>query len=1011
MTTTIVQGTSDGGERLEGRTYFPSEIHGGGGVGDTLVGGYSSDVLHDDGGQATLVGGWGDDQYHVTGNDDLIVEVSGDPPVHEYEGIDTVFVTGSDYELPAGLENLVLVDGIAGTGNAAPNRITGNAGDNTLDGAAPGLVEGWRIGDSLVGGAGNDVYILHSLRDRVVELSGGGHDTIVHRDPTLWAAGYELPAEVEDFRVDNPQVEGLWVIGNALDNHLVTTDSDDSLFGGAGTDTLAGLGGNDKYYVDRADDVVIEASGAGDLDEVRSTAPSYVLPDHVEVLRMSGAAVEGTGNDLPNLIQGRESANWLAGMGGNDTLHGGYGGDDTFVGGAGDDMIHGDRGYDTVIFSGKMADYLVTRHMGHLVTVEGADGRDVLQLADRLVFDDGELLLNHRATGQAAIVGTLQSGATLTGSLGGLIEPDGVQSINFSWELDGTLSFDLSFGETLQIGELPPGYHSLKLTVGVTDKLGFSEQFTDRIEIGTPPVDPPPFDDVPAQLLEIETLDDGLTVLLHFDKAPRLTLEPAWIELWGSSEDMVRLAVPGGEASLEGTTLRVHLPRPFEPGEQVWVQLSGHFEVINWRYGAPLAWFKAWAPDDVDLPGPTPLSLLVEDALTGVFEVAFRERVMPASGQVLLKDSAGNVIERFDVQDADVVEFIGTWVRLHSVQFLEAGRAYTLEFPAGVLLDPEGVPAETLQFALDTGVRIVYGAGTGDGPDRLFVGDERQDHLFGSSGDTLVGAGGNDWLAGWQDGLIALYQGVRSDYRIEKMDPAVQLQPSESFSQWWVADQIAGRDGTDAVFRVAWLQFEDYRVDLRIGELAAALPGTELRLLQELYVAFFDRIPEAGGLSFWLGEMKAGASLSAVAERFHDAGVQFGVFPAGQTNEAFIQQLYVNVLGRDEASDAAPTADEIAYWLAPLESGVLTRGTLVVKMLQDVHTWFDGHTQLGWVERLLDNKGALAHWYAVEQGLGLHTAQDDIAFGQALAALVTPEGFEAAVDLVGVGGVAGVGFA
>ncbi len=131
--------------------------------------------------------------------------------------------------------------------------------------------------------------------------------------------------------------------------------------------------------------------------------------------------------------------------------------------------------------------------------------------------------------------------------------------------------------------------------------------------------------------------------------------------------------------------------------------------------------------------------------------------------------------------------------------------------------------------------------------------------------------------------------------------------------------------------------------------------------------------------------------------------MQYGLFAANESSADFIGRLYGNVLGRDADSGSAPSAPEIAYWQQQLDTGAHTRGTLVLQMLDDVHRFFEDDEAYGWVERLLQHKGELAHWYAVEQGLGKHTPQEDIAFGRELAALVTPEGIGAAIELVGVG--------
>jgi trimeric autotransporter adhesin len=64
--------------------------------------------------------------------------------------------------------------------------------------------------------------------------------------------------------------------------------------------------------VDNAGDVVVEAAGAG-IDRVESSL-SYILGANVENLTLTGAAaLNGSGNELDNVIAGNAAANILAG--------------------------------------------------------------------------------------------------------------------------------------------------------------------------------------------------------------------------------------------------------------------------------------------------------------------------------------------------------------------------------------------------------------------------------------------------------------------------------------------------------------------------------------------------------------------------------------------------------------------------------------------------------------------------------------------------------------------------
>jgi hypothetical protein len=99
----------------------------------------------------------------------------------------------------------------------------------------------------------------------------------------------------------------------------------------------------------------------------------------------------------------------------------------------------------------------------------------------------------------------------------------------------------------------------------------------------------------------------------------------------------------------------------------------------------------------------------------------------------------------------------------------------------------------------------------------------------------------------------------------------------------------------------------------------ASVAGTDLRGLQaqvaRLYVAYFLRVPDIGGLDYWIGRRKAGLSLEQVSQAFA-ASPEFRTLYGSLSDEGFVDLVYENLFDRE------PDADGKAYWLAELERGI-----------------------------------------------------------------------------------------
>ena len=294
------------------------------------------DTLNGGAGADTLIGGGGYDNYVVDNVGDVIVE---DGPSIYYNGIDSVSSSVS-YTLSDYVENLSLagIEPINGTGNASINEIIGNSAANILTGDAGNDTLNGGIGaDTLVGGLGGDTYIVDNINDVIIENLSEGFDKVNS------SVNYIL-----SINVDNLILTGISAIngtGNNQVNTITGNTAANELNGGAAADILEGGLGNDTYFVENGGDKVIEKLNEG-TDTVSSKI-THTLLSNVENLILTGtAAIDGTGNDLANVITGNNAINTLNGDIGNDTLNGG-GGNDTLIGWNDADAMSGGLGNDT----------------------------------------------------------------------------------------------------------------------------------------------------------------------------------------------------------------------------------------------------------------------------------------------------------------------------------------------------------------------------------------------------------------------------------------------------------------------------------------------------------------------------------------------------------------------------------------------------------------------------------------------------------------------------------------
>jgi len=361
----------------------------GNGLANRLVGNSAANLLIGAAGADTLIGGAGADTMNGgAGDDRYFVDDAGD------RAIETGFTGGMDsvhssvsYSLVGQYIEILTLTGAAasnGTGNKFANILVGNGADNLLAGgegaddlqgrAGHDVLDGGGGGDVMNGGIGNDSYVVDDAADRVLETSITGGADQVHSSVSFSLSG----AYVE--RLTLTGVAAIDGTGNRFANTIVGNGAANRLDGGAGSDRLIGGYGDDLYVVDASGDVVVERDLDGGTDTVETSVTFSAAGHYIENITLIGsAAVDATGTDFANLIEGNGADNSINGRAGDDTLMGNAG-NDTLWGEQGDDYIDGGDGNDSLDGGGSEGDVLLGGNGDDTLfggeTMYGGDGND-----------------------------------------------------------------------------------------------------------------------------------------------------------------------------------------------------------------------------------------------------------------------------------------------------------------------------------------------------------------------------------------------------------------------------------------------------------------------------------------------------------------------------------------------------------------------------------------------------------------------------------------------------------
>ena len=157
---------------------------------------------------------------------------------------------------------------------------------------------------------------------------------------------------------------------------------------------------------------------------------------------------------------------------------------------------------------------------------------------------------------------------------------------------------------------------------------------------------------------------------------------------------------------------------------------------------------------------------------------------------------------------------------------------------------------------------------------------------------------------------IAVFSGNQSSYTL-------QFSPTGTI----ITDRRPSQDGTDSLVEVESLQFADGDLNVDLFSGAASLSAEDFAAITELYIAYFNRAPDAEGLFYWATRLADGMPLPQIAKSFFvqpETQSTYAAFLNADGSladtDAFVEAVYNNLLGRD------PDPAGGAYWSSELEN-------------------------------------------------------------------------------------------
>lgn len=185
------------------------------------------------------------------------------------------------------------------------------------------------------------------------------------------------------------------------------------------------------------------------------------------------------------------------------------------------------------------------------------------------------------------------------------------------------------------------------------------------------------------------------------------------------------------------------------------------------------------------------------------------------------------------------------------------------------------------------------------------IGGSGNDTFTGNiANNVFKGNSGNDYMDGGSGINTSLYNGLISDYLINKAAGAI-------------ADKVAGRDGVDTIVNIQRLTFSDFTDLLNMSSKSD-------NIVYNLYQTAFGRFADESGFTVWANSVDTdGVTLTQVANAFISSPEFTAKYGANVANADFLAAAYQYSFGR------APDSAGLSYWTKALDAG-LSKADLIL---------------------------------------------------------------------------------